>query len=165
MKNRTVLAGLCLAIVAGSAHADAKSPTSSEQVSEKPMASAGGVGEIMSLQLMRHAKLWLAGSHANWPLADYELGELREGFEDASKLHPIYERVPVASLIANLTPAPLDAIGTAIKGKSAARFAIAFDGQTGACNACHQAANHGFIRITRPSGSMFSNQEFRPAPK
>jgi cytochrome c553 len=119
----------------------------------------------MSLQQMRHAKLWLAASRGNWALADYEMDELREGFEDASRLHQTYENVPVAALIAKLTPAPLEAIGKAIKGKSVANFARSFDSLTAACNTCHRAANHGFIQIRRPRGSAFSNQKFEPGPK
>src|ERR1700755_1322366 len=45
-----------------------------------------GLGEIMSLQQMRHIKLWFAGNAANWRLADYEIGELGEGFDDVRKL-------------------------------------------------------------------------------
>ena len=45
-----------------------------------------GLGEIMSLQQMRHIKLWFAGNAANWPLANYEIGELGEGFDDVRKL-------------------------------------------------------------------------------
>ena len=165
MKGLSILAGLSLAIATGSAHADANSAASHERTANKAEGYVPGLGEIMSLQQMRHAKLWLAGSGGNWALADYELDELREGFEDASKLHPTYERVPVAALIENLTPAPLEAISKAIKGRSAAGFARSFDSLTVACNTCHQAANHGFIRITRPSGSAFSNQNFKPGSK
>ena len=32
-----------------------------------------GLGELMSLQQMRHAKLWFAGQEKNWPLADLRL--------------------------------------------------------------------------------------------
>ena len=46
---------------------------------------ASGLGEIMSLQQMRHLKLWLVGAAKNWPLADYELDELKEGFDDIVK--------------------------------------------------------------------------------
>ena len=119
----------------------------------------------MALQQMRHAKLWFAGARGNWALADYELDELREGFGDAAKLHPVHENVPVAALIARLTPAPLEALGKAIRGKRAADFRRSFDGLTATCNTCHQAANHGFIRIKRPAGPAFGNQEFAPAPK
>src|SRR6185436_10207658 len=47
-----------------------------------------GFGEIMSLQQMRHTKLWLAGQAGNWPLAEYELEELGEGFDDVVKFYP-----------------------------------------------------------------------------
>ena len=119
-----------------------------------------GLGEIMSLQQMRHAKLWLAGSRRNWELAAYELDELREGFEDASSQHPTNDGVPVAAMIKSLTPGPLDAIGKAVEAKNPAAFAKAFDSLTNACNACHRAAKHGFIRIKRPGASAFGNQDF-----
>ena len=165
MKSLAILAGLSLAIATASAHADDNSAAHHEQSANKAQGYVPGLGEIMSLQQMRHAKLWLAGSGGNWALADYELDELREGFEDASKLHPTHESVPIAALIANLTPGPLDAISKAIKGRSAAGFAKSFDSLTVACNTCHKAANHGFIRITRPNGSAFSNQNFKPGSK
>ena len=52
----------------------------------QPQAPAGyapGLGEIMTLTQMRHLKLWFAGDAKNWELADYELDELKEGFDDA----------------------------------------------------------------------------------
>ena len=120
-----------------------------------------GLGEIMTLQQMRHAKLWFAGAARNWPLADYELDELKEGFEDAAKLHPVHEGVPVGDMIAKLTTGPLQGISAAISKKDTAAFAQAFDRLTAACNSCHQAANHGFIRIGRPTSPPFGNQIFR----
>lgn len=165
MKNLAILAGLSLAIATGPARADANSQTAREHSPDRTEAYVPGLGEIMSLQQMRHAKLWLAATSGNWALADYETNELREGFEDASRLQPTYESVPVAALIAKLMPAPLEAIGKAIEGKSAADFTRSFDSLTAACNTCHQAANHGFIQITRPRGSTFSNQKFTPGPK
>lgn len=70
--------------------------------------------------------------------------------------------MPVAALIAKLTPAPLEAIGKAIEGRSAADFTRSFDSLTAPCNTCHRAANHGFIQIRRPRGSAFGNQKFEP---
>jgi hypothetical protein len=152
MKGLTVAAGLSLAMAAGPAYADAN-------------VYVPGLGEIMSLQQMRHAKLWLAGSRRNWALAGYELDELREGFEDASRQYPTHEGVPVAAMIESLTPGPLDAIGKAVEAKSPADFAKAFDSLSDACNACHRGAKHGFIRIKRPGASAFGNQDFSPGPK
>ena len=119
-----------------------------------------GLGEIMTLQQMRHAKLWFAGAAHNWPLADYELDELKEGFDDAAKLHRVHEGVPVGEMIAKLTPGPLEEISAAISKKDTAGFARAFDHLSAACNTCHQAANHGFIRIGRPAAPPFGNQIF-----
>src|SRR5690242_15646139 len=74
-----------------------------------------GLGEIMSLQQMRHAKLWQAGRAKNWALAAYELDELKEGFEDAARYHARDEGVPIAEMIGSLTPAPIDALSSAIE--------------------------------------------------
>jgi hypothetical protein len=158
MKSLALLAGLGLAISAGTMNAE-------ERAAPTAQGYVPGLGEIMSLQQMRHAKLWLAATRRNWPLAAYELDELREGFEDASRQRPTQDGVPVAAMIKSLTPAPLDAVGKAIEAKSPADFAKAFDSLSDACNACHRGAKHGFIRIMRPGASAFGNQDFSPGPK
>jgi hypothetical protein len=158
MKNLALLAGLGLAISAGTMNAE-------ERTAPAAPGYAPGLGEIMSLQQMRHVKLWLAASRRNWALAAYELDELREGFEDASRQHPTQDGVPVAAMIESLTPGPLAAIGKAVEAKSPADFARAFDSLSDACNACHQGAKHGFIRIKRPGTSAFGNQDFSPGSK
>jgi hypothetical protein len=121
---------------------------------------APGLGEFMAMQQMRHAKLWFAGKNRNWDLADYELDELREGFDDVVRLHPSYEKIPVADLVGTVMKTPLVDLAKAIEAKNSARFSRAFDGLTAACNACHRAAHHAFIVIRRPAKSTFSNQEF-----
>lgn len=117
----------------------------------------------MSLQLMRHAKLWFAGQQRNWPLASYELDELKEGFDDASRFHPRDAGVPIAEMIPQLTSGPLAALRSAIDQRQPQRFAASYDQLTAACNACHAGAGHGFIRITRPRAPDFTNQQFAPA--
>ncbi len=44
------------------------------------------LSEIMALQQMRHIKLWFAGRANNWPLANYEIGELNDGFDDVNDM-------------------------------------------------------------------------------
>jgi len=61
-----------------------------------PEAYVPGLGEMMSLQQMRHAKLWFAGQAENWELAAYEIDELGEGFDDIVKFHPTHKDSPVA---------------------------------------------------------------------
>src|SRR4029079_19597787 len=54
-------------------------------------AYAPGLGEMMTLQQMRHTKLWLAGQAGNWDLAAYEIKELGERFAEVLVLHPKHE--------------------------------------------------------------------------
>jgi hypothetical protein len=128
-------------------------------------AYAPGLGEIMSLQQMRHSKLWFAGHARNWPLADYELDELKEGFEDVAKYHAMHNDVPLAPMVEAIIGKEVADLDKAIEAKSPAKFAGAFDHLTAACNACHQAANHPFIAIRRPTSLPYTNQDFTPAKR
>ena len=156
----------CLTVQAGYARAaDSDHMHMHEHGDARAGGYAPGLGEIMALQQMRHAKLWLAGSADNWPLAGYELDELKEGFEDAARYHAVHDNVPVGAMIEKLTAEPMAALAKAIEARNAAQFAQAFDRLSAACNACHQAAGHPYIRIGRPAGSPYPNQIFAPAAK
>jgi len=41
------------------------------------------LADIMGATQLRHFKLWYAGTEKNWPLATYELSQIRESFGDA----------------------------------------------------------------------------------
>ena len=114
-----------------------------------------GLGEIMALQQMRHIKLWFAGNAANWPLADYEIGELGEGFDDVKKLLG-------DDIVNQHVGKPLEALQKAIDGKDRKAFIADFDNLTAGCNACHKALDHAFISIQRPNMLPYSNQNFTP---
>jgi hypothetical protein len=121
-----------------------------------------GLGEFMTATQLRHAKLWFAGKQNNWDLAAYEIDEITEGLEDAERLFPTHDGVPVAEMIkANIDPA-LEELRKAVGAKSSTKFAVAFDKLTSACNTCHAGANKQFIRIQRPISSPLSNQKFAP---
>ncbi len=163
MKRMSLVADLVLMMgVALSSLASAQTASPAQVATPTTAGYLPGLGEIMASQQMRHAKLWLAGRNRNWALASYELDELREGFEDASKFQPVYDEVPVAALIAKFTPEPLEALRKSAAAQNPAQFARSFDQLTAACNACHRAANHGFIVITRPTPPAFTNQVFAP---
>jgi len=123
-----------------------------------------GLGELMSLQQMRHVKLWFAGHAANWELAAYEVDELGEGFDDIMTFHPTHKESPVApkDAIPRMVSQPLADVRTAISRKDAADFSQAYDALTAACNNCHQATNFGFNRIQRPDSNPYPNQIFAP---
>ena len=127
--------------------------------------SGPGLGEIMTLNQMRHAKLWQAGKAQNWDLAAYELDELQEGFDDVVKYHPTHKDVslPLSTLVPRIMDQPMQELKRAIQSRDMPAFVATYDGLTEACNSCHQATRFGFNVVKRPVDSAwFGNQEFEP---
>lgn len=122
-----------------------------------------GLGEFMMATQTRHAKLWFAGKNRNWPLAAYEVDEIKEGLEDAARLHPTVDGIPVAEMIKTILDPRIEKLEKAVEAKSRAQFTAAFDALTEGCNGCHASAGKPFIRIRRPSEPPVSNQDFAPA--
>jgi hypothetical protein len=120
----------------------------------------------MSLQQMRHAKLWRAAAAENWDLAAYELDELQEGFDDVVRFHPTHKDSPIAlsTLVPKIMKQPLVSARAAIDARDLRAFGEAYDVLTAACNSCHQATNFGFNAVRRPpDDAWYGNQDFAPA--
>ena len=117
---------------------------------------AGAIQYIIFTQV-RHTKLWLAGNAANWELAEYEIDELKELLEKASKQVPDYKGFAVGKMIELIMSSPIEDVEKTIKAKDRSRFAVAYDKLTAACNNCHQSTNRLFIVIQRPTGPAFPN--------
>jgi hypothetical protein len=132
--------------------------TNAAELSKEPYVP--GMGEIMGATQMRHSKLWFAGEAGNWKLADYELSEINEGLDDAVKYYPLFKKTPVATLIRHYTGGPIAGLGKSIAAGDKTQFEKSFDKLTNACNACHRAADHGYIVIKRPGTLPYTNQEF-----
>jgi hypothetical protein len=111
---------------------------------------------------LRHAKLWFAGKQNNWDLAAYEIDEIKEGLEDAARLHPTFDGVPVAEMIKTIIDPRIEELEKAVRAKSSAKFSVAFDELTSGCNSCLAGANKPFIRIQRPTAFPLTNQNFAP---
>jgi hypothetical protein len=111
----------------------------------------------MSAVQLRHLKLWAAGQKQNWELAAYELDQVKAGLAEALTL---YSEIPVTTF--SVIETPLKSIDSAIATKNSLEFSKSFKGLTAACNSCHQAIGRGFIFITVPTTSPFSNQLFSP---
>jgi hypothetical protein len=121
----------------------------------------------MTLQQMRHTKLWLAGEAGNWSLAAYEIKELGEGFDDVVKFHPTHEDSPVApkDAIPGMVTGPLADLRAAVEKRDRPGFQQAYDRLTNACNNCHQTTNFGFNRVQRPTMNPYPDQVFAPPPQ
>jgi hypothetical protein len=139
-------------------------PAPKAAASPAPKPFTPGLGEIMALNQARHVKLWLAGDASNWPLAAYELSELREGLDDAVRYHPTQEGspLPIKDLVPKIMDERMRNLDAAVAAKDHAAFVTAFDALTEGCNSCHQAANFGFNVVQRPASNPFPNQVFAP---
>jgi hypothetical protein len=113
------------------------------------------IGDIMAQQQERHIKLWFAGQGGNWPLADYEIGKLKDGFEDVN-------RQIGGDTVEKAVGGPVTALEKAIESKDRGSFTRAFDQLTAGCNSCHRTLDHAFIAIQRPNSQPYSNQSFAP---
>ena len=135
---------------------------SGEPPAALPAGYVPGLGEIMTLQQMRHTKLWLAGQAGNWELASYELDELGEGFDDVVRFHPTHKDAPLAprDLIPRMVVGPLSRVRAAVERKDSATFAESYDALTASCNSCHSAMNIGFNVVVRPTGNPYANEVF-----
>jgi hypothetical protein len=164
---RSVIAGVLLIAVAVPATAQQTMPGMDMRESKSDTPYHPGLGELMnSLVQPRHTKLGLAGMAQNWALAAYELGELKETFDDIGKLVPKHGQLDVPPAIGATVAPPMDALDKAIKAKDRQAFTKAYGDLTAGCNACHQSADHPMIVIQAPSvgQTSFPDQNFN-APK
>ncbi|HEY6159754.1 MAG TPA: hypothetical protein VI112_00985 [Bacteroidia bacterium] len=118
-----------------------------------------GLGQFMSGIQAHHAKLWFAGINKNWKLADYEIGEIMESFDDVKKYCSDRDEVKFLYLI---DPA-LDTLSHAIRAQDTLRFRSGFTFLTNTCNNCHRSVNYGFNVVKIPASPPFSNQDFTPS--
>jgi len=113
------------------------------------------LGEMMVQQQMRHIKLWFAGDAGNWPLADYEIDQLKDGFDDVAKLLG-------GDLAQQHVGGGMSQLEKAIDARDHDAFVSAFDQLSAGCNACHRTLGHAFIMIRRPVLLPYSDQNFSP---
>ncbi len=103
------------------------------------------LNDMMVATQVRHFKLWYAGVVQNWPLANYELTQIRDAITDTERLFADNSRANMSMM----TP-PADDLADAIKARDAKKFTIAFTKLTASCNACHESTGFGFIKIREP---------------
>ncbi len=133
----------------------ANAQDASTQVATAAEPPEADISEIMVLQQMRHIKLWFAGHAGNWPLADYEIDKLKEGFADIDKLIG-------GDTVGQQVGAPIGALEKAVEAKDRDAFTRGFDRLSAGCNSCHHLLDHAFIVIQRPTLLPYSDQSFAP---
>ncbi len=172
MRSRLAIVVLCGVLLAGFGtwfFAQAESPAPAVQTPGlKPLVEAPFEPELAALmatlQTLTH-KLALSADAGNAPLAAFYVHESLEQLRTIQREAPEYEKLPVAVLIERLALPAYDALAEATRVTPAAsrdELLSAFDRVVAACNECHGATQHGFIRITRGTEVNPFNQTFQP---
>jgi hypothetical protein len=118
-----------------------------------------GFGEFMSGIQIHHAKLWFAGINQNWPLADFEVHEIRESLDD---IRQFCKDRPEVKAMGMINPA-IDSVAIAVRQKDLTLFKSDFVLLTNTCDNCHKATNHGFNVVILPTSLPVVNQDFKMA--
>ena len=115
-----------------------------------------GFGEMMASIQVHHAKLWFAGLHQNWKLADFEVREIKENLANVQKFQAEREE---SKLIYSMDPT-IAAVSDAIGRQDLQAFKSSYEGLTNACNTCHRDVHYEFNLVKIPERPPFDNQVF-----
>jgi cytochrome c553 len=115
------------------------------------------LNDLMVATQLRHFKVWYAGLAQNWPLANYELAQIRQAVADAKGVYA--NKGDSKSDMAAMSE-PADELDQAIKAKDIDKFHKAYVKLTAACNACHETTGFGFIKIREPRLSPLETSPF-----
>ncbi len=150
MKRYAVIAALAMG-VSFPVLADDKPPGKSQPLYSPRLA------DIMVATQLRHFKLWYAGQVKNWPLANYELAQIRATFDDTTRLYP---DIPAANMTTMADPA--DEVGSAIEAKDSGKFTKAFHRLTSALQKSAESSNFSFKAVTSSIPSFFAVGHLQP---
>ena len=167
MLRRTIGIVLAAALLPLAVNAQAPTSPSGKEApkgtsKDMPKAYVPGLEQFMNVILMEHNKLWFAAKERNWPLAEYQLGEIKEIMGDVQDFVPTFKNLPLADMMDAVVTKEIVTLEKSIEGKDYRSFVAGYDKLTAACNACHQATENGFVVIKRPTQPAFTNQDYRP---
>ncbi len=99
--------------------------------------------------------LWFAGTAANWPLADFYLGETKSHLQWAVRRIPIRKDsqgrdINLAAILQAFENSQLAQLKRTIDGKDEAAFEKVYKESLTACYSCHQAADKPYLRPRVP---------------
>ena len=116
---------------------------------------------MKNIQYFTH-KLGLALQADNHELAGFYVHELEEGLEEVYGVQE-YDKLPIGATAKKIMPSSFEALDkTVVHGKKAKDALPQYEEVLKACNQCHNATQHGFIRVVTPTTNPFS-QDFSPS--
>ncbi|HEX7478750.1 MAG TPA: hypothetical protein VF331_13160 [Polyangiales bacterium] len=137
-------------------------PAAAPSAAPPPAPARVAYGSVMADVARRFELLGRAASARRYELADYELGELGEQFQDAlphaappKEGHPdVLPRLAEAFLRTNLAD-----LARALAAREPAGVTSAFERTATACNECHHASGHPFIEVPTTPGRSIPNTD------
>jgi hypothetical protein len=112
------------------------------------------------LQYFTH-KAGLALQAKNKPLTDFYLHELEEILDKLQDVKA-YDGYPISKLAKQLLEPALGRLEKRVESRQLSQAQADYDALLRACNTCHQATKHGYIKIEKRLDNPFL-QSFSPA--
>jgi hypothetical protein len=162
MHRRMIAATLACVVIPLVVHAQTPAPAAPPAAAAAPKVYVPGLEQFMNVILIEHNKLWFAAQAGNWPLAAYELGEIKEIMGDVQEVVPVFKNLPLDKMLDAVITKEIVDLEKAVEAKNLRKFVVAYDKLNAACNACHQDTENGFVVIQRPTLPAFTNQDYRP---
>src|SRR5476651_2156064 len=91
-------------------------------VAAAPKVYIPGLEQFMNVILIEHNKLWFAANARNWPLAAYELGEIKEVMGDVQDLVPVLKNLPLNQMLDAVITKEIVDLEKAIDAKDFKKF-------------------------------------------
>jgi hypothetical protein len=161
-----ILIGCCVALLLVNGWLVFDRVTTPAQAHEAPDAHAEEdepelAAYMTSMQQYSH-KLMLSVQARNAPAAGFYLHELEELSETIVAEVETYEGYEIAALTSSMLMPQLENLDAALDGGDWSRVDTQIEAVTQSCNQCHEATDHGFIRIQSENLTNPYNQTFEP---
>jgi hypothetical protein len=148
----------------GAVPAQQAQPTPTPLSLDELSAIQPGLGTVMVEYAHRMAVVWFAGEAANWSLAQYQIGEMREIQEVGETTRPA--RAPA---LKSYESSFLDPLEEAIKSNDKTAFETAYNAAIQGCNSCHGSQTSAdfpqgfaFIKVQTPRDTLDSIYAYTP---
>lgn len=161
-----LLAVLCIFLVyqnmqQSSAIAELTNSRSKGTDSVKLKEVAFEVAPVMGRLQVYANKLWFAGSAGNWPLAQFYVHEIEEGFEEVEHSGAVENGVDLEKAVKEWGLTPLKKLEESVENKDKALFVTEYNNMTINCSGCHVTTQHNYIKIIVPTSPVFTNQQYK----
>ena len=110
-----------------------------------------------------HQKLRAAGEAGNAELAAFYLHEIGEVMEEVVEADIEEDGVRISPHMRSYGLSAVEAMERLLRNEGVASMHASSGLLAEACNACHAATGHAFIRIRIPEHVLFPDQDFSPA--